>query len=106
MKEVRIQFTPEEYENIKTDAEQLGVSLKSLIHNRTISNTSASTFYLAKTLSDEVSLCRREFNRIIQREMRSGSGLFEDDIIRLELTLSEVEKIVTTFVSTKLKEVM
>ena len=106
MKDIRPQFTEEEYNCLRAEADRLGVSLKQLVHDRAIGIDSENTpLNLAKRLSEEVSVCRRDINKIIQRETRSEFGLYEDDIIRLEMSMCELEGIVTAFVGEVLRRV-
>ena len=106
MKEIRVALSLQEYSDIKSKADQLGISFRQLVHNRVTGIDPENTpFNLAKRLSEEISACRRDINRIIQRETRSELGLYEDDIIRLDLRMAELEGIVTAFVGTALRQV-
>ena len=57
-----------------------------------------------RLLCEEVAKYRKVLNQIILRETEVDIRLYEDDIIRMEMSLSGLEHIVTEFVKAKLKE--
>ena len=106
MKDIRPQFTEEEYNQLCSEADQLGVSLKQLVRDRALGITTEDTpLTAAKILSDEISKVRNVMNQIIRRETTAEIRLFEDDIIRLELAMKELEGIVAAFISEMIKKV-
>lgn len=106
MKDIRPQFTPEEYARLRRDADRLGVSLKQLVHDRALgTDTSTSPLNSAKILSDEISKTREVMNRIIKREATAEIRLYEDDVIRLEMTMENIEAMVAAYITQVLKAV-
>lgn len=105
MKNVRPEFTEEEYTKIKQEADALGVSLKQFVRDRALGIVTEDTpLCSTKLLCDEMAKCREVLNQIIRKEIESGIGLYEDDIIRTEMTMAELEERVTAFTRTKLRE--
>ena len=104
MKDIRPEFTPEEYERLKEEADRLGVPLKKLVHDRAMqADTGGKPLTAAQMLSMEMSQVRELLNQIIRRESSVEIGLYEDDVIRLELTLARLEEITADFISQVLK---
>ena len=105
MKDVRPQFDEEEYNQLRMEADRLGVSLKQLVRDRALGIVIEDTpLTAAKILSDEISKVREVMNQIIRRETTAEIRLFEDDIIRLEMAMKEQEGIVAAFISEMMKE--
>lgn len=104
MKDIRPEFTPEEYDGLKEDADRLGVPLKKLVHDRAVqTDTGGKPLTAAQMLSMEMSQVRELLNQIIRRESSVEIRLYEDDVIRLELTLARLEEITADFISQVLK---
>ena len=104
MKDIRPEFTPEEYERLKKEADRLGVPLKKLVHDRAVqADTGGKPLTAAQILSMEMSQVRELLNQIIRRESSVEIRLYEDDVIRLELTLARLEEITADFISQILK---
>ena len=106
MKEVRPVFTLEEYQQLCTEADFLSISLKQLVHDRAIgANVADNPLTSAQILANEISKNRDVLNRIIQRETTAELRLYEDDIIRIEMAMTELESIVTSFIAEVLRRV-
>lgn len=106
MKTIRPEFTEEEYRKLQQEADSLGVSLKHLVRDKALGIATEDTpLSSTKLLCDEMTKYREVLNQIIRREVESDSRLFEDDIIRIEMTMSDLERIVTAFTRAKLREV-
>lgn len=104
MKDVRPRFTDEEHTKLKAEADRLGISLKQLVRNRALGNNSENApLNIAKVLSKEMADIRETMNHIIRRETTVEERLYEDDVIRLEMCMTKLEEIVTTFVGTVLR---
>lgn len=104
MKDIRPEFTPEEYDRLKEEADRLGVPLKKLVHDRAVqAETGGKPLTAAQMLSMEMSQVRELLNQIIRRESPVEIGLYEDDVIRLELTMARLEEITADFISQILK---
>lgn len=104
MKDVRPQFTEEEYRQLRLEADRLGVSLKQLVRDRALGIVTEDTpLAAAKILSEEISTIREVLNRIIQRETTAEIRLWQDDIIRLEKAMEDVEESVATFMGEMMK---
>lgn len=104
MKDIRPEFTPEEYERLKKEADRLGVPLKKLVRDRAVqADTGGKPLTAAQILSMEMSQVRELLNQIIRRECTAEIRLYEDDVIRLELTLARLEEITADFISQVLK---
>ena len=104
MKDIRPEFTPEEYDRLKEEADRLGVPLKKLVHDRAVqAETGGKPLTAAQMLSMEMSQVRELLNQIIRRESTVEIGLYEDDVIRLELTMARLEEITADFISQVLK---
>lgn len=104
MKDIRPEFTPEEYDRLKAEADRLGVPLKKLVHDRAVqADTGGKPLTAAQILSMEMSQVRELLNQIIRRESSVEIRLYEDDVIRLELTLARLEEITADFISQILK---
>lgn len=105
MKDIRPQFTEKEYALLRTEADRLGVSLKQLVRDRALGiETEDTTICSTRLLCEEMSKYRKVLNQIILRETQADVRLYEDDIIRMEMSISGLEDVVTEFVKTKLKE--
>lgn len=105
MKDIRPQFTEEEYSQLRTEADRLCVSLKQLVRDRALGIVTEDTpLSSTRLLCEEVAKYRKVLNQIILRETEVDIRLYEDDIIRMEMSLSGLEDIVTEFVKAKLKE--
>lgn len=105
MKDIRPQFTEEEYHALRSEADRLGISLKQLVHNRASGIVSENTpLCSAKLLCAEMAAHRKVLNQIIQRETQANIHLYEDDIIRMEMSVSRLEDTVIAYVRTKLRE--
>ena len=105
MKDIRPQFTEEEYSQLRTEADRLCVSLKQLVRDRALGIVTEDTpLCSTRLLCEEVAKYRKVLNQIILRETEVDIRLYEDDIIRMEMSLSGLEDIVTEFVKAKLKE--
>lgn len=106
MKEVRPVFTPEEYQKLSVEANQLHISLKQLVHNRAVGTNPVDTpLTSAQILAAEISKNRAVLNRIILHETTADPRLYEDDMIRMEMAMTELEGIVTAFIAEVLKKV-
>lgn len=104
MKDVRPEFTPEEYERLVNDADRLSISVKQLVHDRAVGITPKTTLMVsAKTLSDEISKYREVLNEIIRRETTAEIRLYEDDVIRLEASMNALEGVVSAFITEAMK---
>lgn len=100
MKEIRINLTDEEYCTIRADADRLGISIKKLVHDRVMGAAPEdSPLCSAQMLCNEIAQYRESLNIIIRREAGVFPRLYEDDMIRLEMSMCELEGIVATFVS-------
>lgn len=105
MKDIRPQFTEEEYHTLRSEADRLGISLKQLVHNRALGIASENTpLCSAKLLCAEMAAHRKVLNQIILRETEADERLLEDDIIRLEMSMTELEGIVTGFTTEVLRQ--
>ena len=104
MKDIRPEFTPEEYERLKEEADRLGVPLKKLVHDRAVqADAGVKPLNAVQILSMEMSQVRDVLNQIIRRESTVEIRLYEDDVIRLELTMARLEEITADFISQVLK---
>ena len=104
MKDIRPEFTPEEYDRLKEEADRLGVPLKKLVHDRAVqTDAGGKPLTAAQILSMEMSQVRDVLNQIIRRESSVEIRLYEDDVIRLELTMARLEGITVDFISQVLK---
>lgn len=104
MKDIRPEFTPEEFERLKKEADRLGVPLKKLVRDRAVqADTGGKPLTVVQILSMEMSQVRDLLNQIIRRESTVEIGLYEDDVIRLELTMARLEEITADFISQVLK---
>ena len=104
MKSIRPEFDEQEYMMLKQEADALGVSLKQLVRNRALRIATEDTpLSKAKILGDEISKCRIVLNEIIRRETYVEERLYEDDIIRIEMTMNNIEKIVAAFIAEEIK---
>lgn len=104
MKDIRPEFTPEEYDRLRAEAGRLGVPLKKLVHDRAVqAGAGVKPLTAAQILSMEMSQVRDLLNQIIRRESSVEIRLYEDDVIRLELTMARLEEITADFISQVLK---
>ena len=97
MKELRFLVTTEEYEKLQSDANQMAVSLKKLIHDRTV-NAEEGPLSSAMMIAKELSKYREVLNQIIQREITADIRLYEDDVILLEQAMAKIENNVASFI--------
>lgn len=105
MKDVRPEFTPEEFEALKHDADLLNIPLKKLVHDRALQKEPDSDlFNTVLVLSKEISEYRAALNEIIKRETSADSHLYEDDIIRLEMSMANLEAVVSAVISDVMKK--
>ena len=105
MKDVRPQFTDDEYARLREEADRMGVSLKQLVHDRALGIATEDTpLCSVKLLCGEMAKYREVLNQIIRRETEADIRLYEDDIIRIEMSMCELEGIVTAFVRAQLRE--
>lgn len=106
MKDVRPEFTPEEFHRLRFEADRLNISLKQLVHDRAVMVSPADNpLSAAQILAKEIAQNREVLNQIIKRETTAETRLYEDDLIRLEIAMTELEGIVTAFVSEVLRKV-
>jgi len=106
MKEIRPEFSDEEYTKLKMEAERLHLSVKELIHDRALNFAPEDKpLSAAKVLADEVSAVRAQLNQIIRRETTAQIRLWEDDMIRMEMSMAKLERIVAAFISDMMQEV-
>lgn len=106
MKDVRPQFTEEEYLALRAEADRLGVSLKRLVRDRAMGIvTEDAPLCSARVLCAEMTACREVLNQIIKRETEADVRLYEDDVIRIEAKMCELEDIVTTFAGKMIRQV-
>lgn len=104
MKEIRSQFSAEEYESLKADATHQHVSLRQLVHDRAMNPDSGSSpLHDAQVLSDEMSQIRNCMNRIIRRETNAEVRLYEDDVIALEQRMTDLERLVSDHIKKGVK---
>lgn len=104
MKSIRPEFNEKEYASLKQEADELGVSLKQLVRDRALRIVTEDTpLCKAKILGAEISKCREVLNEIIRREICTEERLYEDDVIRIEMTMSEIEKTVASFIADEIK---
>lgn len=106
MKDIRPEFTPEEYHRLSFEAGMLNISLKQLVHDRAVGTAPTDNpLTAAQILAKEISKNREVLNQIIKRETTAEIRLYEDDVIRLEMAMTELEGIVTAFIAEVLKKV-
>lgn len=106
MKDIRPQFTPEEYSYLRAEADRLNISLKQLVHDRAVGKaTTDNPLTAAQVLSDETSGIREDLNQIIRRETTADIRLYEDDVIRMEMAMTQLEGIVAAFIAEVLRKV-
>lgn len=106
MKDVRPEFSPDEYERLEIDARRLSVSVKQLVHDRAVGISENNPLNVAKTLSDEITKYREVLNKIIRLETSADVRLFEDDVIRMEMSMANLEAMVSAFISETLRKVV
>ena len=105
MKEVRPQFSDNEYIVLKAEAHRLHVSIQKLVHDRAVNSNSAdSPLHNAQVLSDGMSQIRDCMNRIIRRETDAELRLYEDDVIALEQRMTDLERLVADHISNVVKK--
>ena len=106
MKDVRIKFSDQEYETIRSEAEKLQLSVRQLIHDRAMGRDGMqATLYTAQVLSEEMARIRGSLNQIIRRETEAEIRLYEDDVIRLEGIMAKLEQMVAGYIADALREV-
>ena len=100
MKEIRPKFTNEEYEQLKNEANQCRISVQKLVHDRAVNvDPVDAPLHGAQILSDGISSIRADLNRIIRRETSAGIRLYEDDMIQLEMSMADLEQIVSKYLA-------
>ena len=106
MKDIRPIFTDEEFQNLRFEAAQLGISLKKLVHDRAVNKApDDNPLMTAQILAGEIAKNREVLNQIIKREITADIRLYEDDVIRIEMAMTELEGIVAAFITEILKKV-
>lgn len=106
MKDIRPEFTAEEYHRLRFEADRLNISLKQLVHDRAVGAAPTDNpLTAAQILADEISKNREVLNQIIKRETTAEIRLYEDDIIRMDMSMTELEGIVSAFITEILKKV-
>lgn len=104
MKDIRPQFTEEEYAQLRTEADRLGISLKQLVRDRALGiETEDQPLCSTRLLCAEIAKYRKVLNNIILREIEADVRLYEEDIIRMEMSVAGLENVVTNFLNAKLK---
>ena len=103
MKDVKIKFLDEEYDAIKTVADDLQISVRQLIHDRATDRDCVS-LQGVQVLSKEMARIRDGLNQIIRRETEAEIRLYEDDVIRLEKIMAELERTVARYIADTLRE--
>ena len=96
MKVVTVKFCSEEFESLQAEADRLQLSVTQLIRTQVLGHGCA--LCKALTLSAEMSLIREQINQIIRQEIAESPRLYEDDLIRLEQTMTELEKKVSQYI--------
>ena len=105
MKEIRSKFSDDEYASLNTDAVKLHISIPKLVHDRALQqDPMESPLSGARVLSNGMSGIRNSLNQIIRQETDSGIRLYEDDMIRLETAMAELEHIVCRYISSVSKK--
>ena len=105
MKTVRPEFEDKEYVQLKNEADRLGVSVKQLVRDRALGIITEDTpLCSAKILSDGISDIRDVMNQIIRNEMNAPTRLYEDDVIRLEQMMENVERMVGSYITWAIRE--
>ena len=106
MKEIRTAFTTEEYHRLKFESDRHNISLKQLVHDRAVKvSRGDNPLTAAQILAQEITKNREALNQIIKRETAAETRLYEDDIIRLEISMTELEGIVSAFIAEILRKV-
>ena len=106
MKELRLQFLESEYIQLKAESDRLGVSLKQLAHSRALGGSPEETpMGSAKILGDEIAQYRNVLNQIIRRVTHAEVHLYEADIIRMEIMLTNIETMVADYTAQMIKAV-
>lgn len=103
MREIRVHISQQDYDMLKNDADNLGISVRQLVNSRAV----GCDWQLAKAklLCQEIAKCRELLNQIVRHETQREVGLYEDDIIRLEEMMYDIEKTTAAYVSAVLKEI-
>ena len=96
MKVVTVKFGPEEFESLQAEADRLQLSVTQLIRTQVLEHRCA--LCKALILSAEMSLIREQINQIIRREVAESPRLYEDDLMRLEQAMTELEKKVSQYI--------
>lgn len=106
MKELRLQFQESEHIQLKAKSDRLGVSLKQLVHDRALGVSPEETpMGSAKMLGEQISQYRNVLNQIIRRETQAEVHLYEADIIRMEIMLTNIETMVADYTAQIIKVV-
>ena len=100
MKEIRPKFTNEEYDQLKNEANQCRISVQKLVHDRAVNvDPIDAPLHGAQILSDGMASIRADLNQIIRRETSAEIRLYEDDIIQLEMSMADLEQIVSKYLA-------
>lgn len=103
--EMRMALSSGEYDALCQEAVNLGISLKQLIHSKACgSSQGESRLQASFEISRELSKHREVLNQLIRREITLDQGLVEDDLIRLEQSMTAMERQVADLIHRVLKE--
>ena len=106
MNDVRLRFNDEEYSDLKTDADRLQVSVRQLVHDRAVRGDSPDPpLHGVQILANEVAQVRESMNQIIRRETNAELRLYEDDVIRIERVMTNLEENVCVLIKEILRQV-
>ena len=107
MKSVTVRLRDEEYEELRSNAERIGKTVCQAARDRAVGNAADIAWLdAAETLSWQLGEVRSSLNVIIRREIVSGSGLYEEEILEIERAMAEVEMSVDRYIRDGIKEVM
>ena len=100
MKEIRPRFSDVEYDQLKSEANQCRISVQQLVHDRAVNVDPAdSSLHGAQILSDGMASIRADLNQIIRRETSAEIRLYDDDIIQLEMSMADLEQVVSKYLA-------
>ena len=106
MKDFRLRFADEEYGELKSDADRLQISVRQLVHDRAIKGDSPDPpLHGVQILTNEVAQARESMNQIIRRETNAELRLYEDDVIRMERVMTNLEENVCVLIKEILRQV-
>lgn len=106
MKDVRLRFDDEEYSDLIADADRLQISVRQLVHDRAINGDSPDPpLYGVQILTNEVAQARESMNQIIRRETNAELRLYENDVIRMERVMTNLEENVCVLIKEILRQV-